>query len=217
MASEPDHGSRQASQDLRPVVTNLNGDTAWLVSFPLPAAERTESGKSYYHIVVEPWLSEHIVLFTALLGSITLPEPPAVKDAAAVDAIVRDIEQAADSPAHADASVDVIVVTTWLLDHMHRDSLTGFAPSIPVLASPEAAKSISGWKHFECRIRPPLPGWLSVFRVNAHDVVYAFVFVGCHGDDGNEQHDALLYLPTDTRRTCRLWTGSSRRPGGHAC
>ncbi len=39
---------------LRPILTSLNGDNAWLISLPRPAVERQASAKAYYHVVSDP-------------------------------------------------------------------------------------------------------------------------------------------------------------------
>ncbi|KAI0592777.1 hypothetical protein F4775DRAFT_597884 [Biscogniauxia sp. FL1348] len=193
---------------LRPIITDLNNDSSWLISIPRPAAERTETGRTYYHIVLDPWLAN----------------PAAFLDGAAVDGLVRSIEEAAGSAAHADASVDALCVSFLGPDHMHHATLKTFAASIPVFAAPGPARVIPYWGHFE-RVIPmaafqkpawraahpgaPLPRWLSMLHINAAMVCYGVGIVWSHGDgdEDDEVHEALLYYPhgSDVDNDPALW------------
>lgn len=51
----------------RPLLTVLNGDNSWLMSFPRPPSERTPQDKTFYHIVLDPWLTGDIVIGAAWL------------------------------------------------------------------------------------------------------------------------------------------------------
>ncbi|KAI1506651.1 hypothetical protein F5X99DRAFT_404012 [Biscogniauxia marginata] len=212
MASEsssepPQTHTRGESDSLRPLITDLNGDTSWLISFPRPTAERIATGKTYYHVVLDPWLTERSAhIFSPWIGQYTRPEPAAFTDGAAVDGLVRQIEEAAGSTAHADAGVDALCVCSAATDHMNRGTLTTFAPSIPVFTTPAPARMIPGWGHFE-RVIPmdkfqgptwqsahpgePLPSWLSMLRVNTFILCLGIGFVWSHDD----VHEALLYFP----------------------
>ncbi|RYP70114.1 hypothetical protein DL769_005091 [Monosporascus sp. CRB-8-3] len=194
---------------LRPVMTSINGDNSWLVSFPRPAAERVSAGRSYYHVVLEPWLVEpgDTVFVAPWFFHIHRNCVAAATDGASVDALVREIEQAAGSTGHAAAGVDAILVCYAAPDHMDRQTLLTFAPSVPVFAVPEAAKTISGWGHFDRAVDiatfdgtswrsshpgAPLPGWLSVMSLKTHWLCFGFALVWSHDDEKNE---AILSFP----------------------
>ncbi|KAI1636211.1 hypothetical protein F4809DRAFT_404976 [Biscogniauxia mediterranea] len=200
-------GIDKEADGLRPIVTDLNNDSSWLISIPRPATERTETGRTYYHIVLDPWLASVPGYFlTSWIGWFNRREPAAFLDGAAVDGLVREIEEAASSAAHADASVDALCVSFLAPDHMHYDTLKTFAPSIPVFAAPGPARVIPYWGHFE-RVVPmaafqkpawqsahpgaPLPGWLTMLYINAAMTCYGVGIVWSHDD----VHEALLYYP----------------------
>src|SRR3569833_2700653 len=78
---------------LRPIATSLNGDTAWLLSFPQPAAERAASGRLYFHIVVDPWLKGYVLEGSRYILRIELNYTQAFTTPAAIDAYAAEIEE----------------------------------------------------------------------------------------------------------------------------
>ncbi|KAF3762648.1 hypothetical protein M406DRAFT_294404 [Cryphonectria parasitica EP155] len=212
---------------LRPVLTSLNGDQSWLLSFPLPSTpgEPAQLGKKYYHIVMDPWLKGTIsVLSTWFLG-LELLNTAAATDGAGVDDIAREIEDAAANTNAANIPRDTVVVDAIFihfhyLDHMHQASLVTFDPDIPVLTTPEAAATMRSWDHFKNittmhdfdpaseqegwqSLHPggALPQWLSVFRLKGHAVLnFATGIVWSHdSDDGHRQHELVLNSPHGIR------------------
>ncbi|KAG6356365.1 hypothetical protein INS49_015753 [Diaporthe citri] len=156
-------GSHQ-EQPPRPILTSLNGDGSWLMSFPLPPAElRQENGvgrKRFYHVVVDPWLRGPATMVSPWLVFIERTEPAAVSDGAGVEAVVHEIEELAaaargevfdaDSDAQSQPPlVDAIFIKLHLLDHLHQPTLETFDKRIPVFATAQAAPTIHGWGHFD--------------------------------------------------------------------
>lgn len=149
----------QIEWPLRPVLTSLNGDTSWLFSFPRPKADI--GAKFFYHVVFEPWLTGSATQVNSWIMQVSLPELPKVPDAAAVDRIVRDIEDAAAAVAKThgvkktrqiDADlpiVDAILLLCHYYDHSHEPSLRGFDKRIPVVATPWAKARVASWQHFD--------------------------------------------------------------------
>ncbi|KAH8891526.1 hypothetical protein GQ53DRAFT_746595 [Thozetella sp. PMI_491] len=172
-----------ADAKLRPVLTFINGDVSWLVSFPRPAAEQSERGKVYYHAVIDPWFGKPAVSGSSYLLVMNLGRDPGFSSRAALDAAIVEIEAAAGNtlaPTDAAPAVDVILVNGIQTDHCHKPSLVEFAAATPVFATGMAAKSIASWRHFStvAELSPcdpsktswkdahpgaPLPAWLTVF------------------------------------------------------
>lgn len=151
-------------EPLRPILTNLNGDGSWLMSFPLPDAGTQRgngpAGKRFYHVAVDPWLKGPATMFSPWLVYIERTEPAAVPDGAGVDAAARKIEELAAAAASSGAGtsdpgrhpapmVDAIFITLHLLDHLHRPTLETFDGRVPVFATAQAAATIRGWGHFD--------------------------------------------------------------------
>lgn len=207
---------------LRPILTSLNGDQSWLLSFPLPtdSGDRENPGKQYFHIVTDPWLQGSTALLSTWILGIERLTTSAATDGAAVEEIVREIECAAAGKTGQDISadsstVDAIFIHFHYLDHMHKPSLVTFDAEIPVFATPEAAGTIRGWKHFktvtETRDLDPqskdgwqslhpggsLPEWLSVFRLNGHaELNFATAIVWSYDDANNQRrHELVLNSP----------------------
>ncbi|KAH9896151.1 hypothetical protein F4778DRAFT_745307 [Xylariomycetidae sp. FL2044] len=206
---------------MRPILTLLNGDNSWLMSFPFPAAERAKTGKAYYHVVSDPWLEGPAVTLHSWFAWIALRTAPAIGNAAAVEALVKEIEDAAAaagvleqrhrSQGHAGSPVDAIFVSIKITDHMHEPTLRTFNPTIPVFASPDSAPTINSWKHFDTVVvqqdmKPGsglwqdlhpgtlLPTWLTVFRLEGHFALnFASAIVWTDGSTG--KHEAILSSP----------------------
>ncbi|KAK7740904.1 hypothetical protein SLS53_004967 [Cytospora paraplurivora] len=207
--------SKTDGQARRPILTSLNGDGSWLISFPLPSPSPR---KSYYHIATEAWLNGPATQGTSWFICIDLTEPPAAKNGADIDAIIREIEGAAGSGGDtvgqettADEEgpwLDAIFVGFHYLDHMHQPTLLTLDKSIPLFATREAAGTVRSWGHFETVITThdfqgseeesgkdwrdyhpgsPLPPWLSVFRLSGNaELIFATVIVWSHD---SQEHD----------------------------
>lgn len=152
-----------ADKQPRPVLTSLNGDNSWLMSFPRPETERAAAGKVFYHVVFEPWLKGPTSILSSWFISISLSSSPGIPDAEAVKGVVREIEDAAaiHLPQSGDASakapkeesdsggIDAILLGFHFADHIHEATLRTFSKDIPVIATPEAANTVRPWGHFE--------------------------------------------------------------------
>jgi len=105
---------------LRPVMTSLNGDNSWLLSFPRPEEERPSSSKLYYHIVFEPWLTGPANIGSSWLIHITTSETAAAQTVEAIDMLIDEVEGAGlralgldcRLPSREDASSKVDAVST---------------------------------------------------------------------------------------------------------
>lgn len=208
---------------LRPIFTSLNGDTSWLMSFPRPVAERKSSGKAYFHIVTDPWLSGGTFAIHPWMMSIDATIPAAVQSGDAVELLVREIEEAAaaagivrsSKPAQDDnLGVDAIFISIYLPDHLHEPTLRSFDKRTPVVTSLETAKIINQWGYFNSvtttgdldpaaaqdwpSLHPggPLPSWLTAFRLNGHhEYNFAFMIVWTSSGGDAPSHEVVMYSP----------------------
>lgn len=209
---------------LRPVLTLLNGDQSWLLSFPRPPTSEEDS-KKYFHVVTDPWLHGNLFVLSPWFLGIDSTIPAAAADGAAIEAIIREIEEAATANAsdkhplpEPHSTVDAIFVHHDLLDHCHPPSLLTFPASVPVFAVPSADSQIRKLGHFDTVVAThdfdpaaaasseagwqvfhpgaPLPPWLSVFRLRGHaGLNFATAVVWSH--DG--EHELLLNSPHGIR------------------
>lgn len=218
--SVQDHLSKCGSK-LRPILTNLNGDNSWLLSFPIPEKERQPNGKVYFHIVSDPWLTGPAITVGYYLINISLPHSPAYKSGSEVEAIAYEIEQLARDaghtstvPASRDSVIDLISIAQIGDDHKHEDTLRTFRRNIPVVSAPPAAKAIRAMSHFETVVDTAdlvvdtpsfqslhlgssvLPAWLNVFRLTGASFVnFATAFVWSHPEDGATRHEIIINAP----------------------
>ncbi|KUJ18840.1 uncharacterized protein LY89DRAFT_506051 [Mollisia scopiformis] len=176
-------GSFETPQALsRPIITYVNGDVSWLVSFPRPASAKSTNGKIYYHVVVDPWFGLPSVFMNPLVLEMRLGRDPALSSRAELDAAIVEIELAAGNslvPTDSDPAVDAIFIM-GLAEHCHKESLLQFSISTPVFAVPGSASNITSWSHFDTVVTlapcdpsktpweeghpgSPLPAWLTIF------------------------------------------------------
>ncbi|KIX94304.1 uncharacterized protein Z520_10014 [Fonsecaea multimorphosa CBS 102226] len=152
----------------RPIMTSLNGDNSWLLSFPRPEPERASTGKCYYHILFEPWLNGPTSLFSSWFIHLAHPQSPAFAGPETVNAWVRQIETEAAAVAGLSKQagsknggekerpeVDAILLGFHYLDHLHQPTLLQFDPRIPVIATPEARAVLEPWDHFKTVLTIP--------------------------------------------------------------
>ncbi|KAK3358142.1 hypothetical protein B0T25DRAFT_177124 [Lasiosphaeria hispida] len=211
----------------RPLLTSLNGDNSWLMSFPRPAAERARSsGKAYFHIVSDPWLTGSANAGADWIVSIRTPAPAAIPSGAAVEAVIGEIEDAAASAGLISApptttgpsAIDAIFLNFHYSDHLDEATLRTFHPEVPVFATADSAAIIRRWGYFshvaETRDLEPgtkwsslhpgaaLPEWLTVFRLRGHhelNFATAIIYSSVPSEGGEEKHEALLYSPHGIR------------------
>lgn len=166
----------------RPIITYINGDVSWLVSFPRPATEQATARKAFYHVVIDPWFGQPSVVVTPMVLEMRLGREPGLPNRAAIDTAIAEIEQAVGKAlvaTDADPAVDAIFVM-GRAEHFHRESLLQFAASTPLFAVAAVAGTAASWAHFDTVVtmsswapteKPwkdghpgaPLPAWLTVF------------------------------------------------------
>ncbi|CAI6337942.1 unnamed protein product [Periconia digitata] len=205
----------KATGNLDPILTSLNGDNSWMISFPIPQGQR--STKAYYHIVSDTWLQGVAVTVSSWLVHIGLGSPAAITTGGEVDALVQEIEDAAKEAGFVKGdgepsakTLDAIFANFHYPDHLSEPTLRTFSPDIPVIASKESEPIIRAWGYFNNIVTQkdldaadgnwhtlhpgsPLPNWLSVFRlVGHHELNFATAMVWSSNAD---THEALLYSP----------------------
>ncbi|KAF2441788.1 hypothetical protein P171DRAFT_475226 [Karstenula rhodostoma CBS 690.94] len=170
-------------RDLRPILTSLNGDNSWLLSFPRPEPERKTSGKAYFHIVHDPWLNGPEVQISSWLHE----------------------GETGHSP------IDAIHLSFHYGDHLHVPTLLTFDPSIPVFTTTDGAPIIRKSNHFTSitayadldptftgdwsaiRRAPGLPSYITVFRIKGHHELN--FFTALLWSPAPDTHEAVLYSP----------------------
>ncbi|QPC76867.1 hypothetical protein HYE68_007619 [Fusarium pseudograminearum] len=216
---------KSREKSLRPILTLLNGDASWLMSFPRPKAEQASTGKAYFHVVYEPWLQGDTSLFYSWFFNIALSDKAAVTDVQGIEDIIAEIEQAASCHLPTDhaqtttkddgyqGNIDVIILAFHYLDHVHEPTLRTFDPNIPVVATPEAAAVIRPWNHFKTislshdldssaktwrspELHPDyLPDWLTIIRLPGHTILNFCTALVWTHED---VHETILLSPHGT-------------------
>ncbi|EWG49316.1 hypothetical protein FVEG_08882 [Fusarium verticillioides 7600] len=93
------------SKPLRPILTSLNGDNSWLMSFPRPEAERAATGRVFYHLAFEPWLNGAAHVGHPWFVHLARVEKEGISTFEDLENLIREIEEAASAhlPANAQA------------------------------------------------------------------------------------------------------------------
>ncbi|KAK2593360.1 hypothetical protein QQS21_008935 [Conoideocrella luteorostrata] len=142
-------------------MVSLNGHNSWLLSFPRPWADQRQTGRAYFHIVLEPWLVGPTDLVGSWFIHIDLPSTPAMPTADAVETTARQIEdlaseyvlnrrmsQGSNEVFNPAGHIDAIILGFHYYDHVHEATLRRMSANVPVIATPQAANIIKPWKHF---------------------------------------------------------------------
>ncbi|KAG0651490.1 hypothetical protein D0Z07_1976 [Hyphodiscus hymeniophilus] len=182
--SDDDEPSKQLQSNLRdsisralstrrPLLTHLNADTTWLLSIPNPPSSPSANGRTYWHILVDPWLRGGQSDVAPFFSQQWHKEPSAVQTIEEVEDVIRGIEEAARVDENDEAQetiigvdcrsddvdveqiregeswIDAVVICHEFTDHMHKETLLEVRKSVPVFAAPTAASRIRAWKQFE--------------------------------------------------------------------
>ncbi|CZT13240.1 uncharacterized protein RAG0_16789 [Rhynchosporium agropyri] len=79
----------------RPLLTHLNADTTWLLFLPYPQSAPGNNEKTYYHILIDPWLCGGQSDIAKFFSQQWHVEDSAVQSIAELEEAIRGIEDAA--------------------------------------------------------------------------------------------------------------------------
>lgn len=207
--------SSQRAFPARPILTHLNTDTTWLISLPYPSP--SENGKSYYHILLDPWLSGPQSDVAAFFSRQWHVELPSVQNQQDLEDTIWRIENKEKNKERTVIGIDIIAISHEFTDHMHQATLLDLPKSVPVIASTKAALIIRSWKHFTQVIDLPifngnwqkstvdlLPRWLGLSRIQegggkAYGGLelhyHSGILVVFSGTGNAAETEAVLYTP----------------------
>lgn len=95
----------------RPLLTHLNADTTWLLSIPYPLSSPSARNRTFYHILIDPWLKGGQSDVAAFFSQQWHATPSSVQTTAEVEDVIRRIEDAAQGGETANgdaANMDVV-------------------------------------------------------------------------------------------------------------
>tara|TARA_R110002003_G_scaffold228_15_gene16700 strand:+ start:444 stop:1250 length:807 start_codon:yes stop_codon:yes gene_type:complete len=179
----------------RPILHHLNADTSWLLQIPRPANAIKHGSGIYYNVLIDPWFTGGQSDVAKWFSQQWHATESAVQSVAEVDELARQIEILAGgirrsrgrksntSPLEEpETFVDAVAISHEFTDHCHKDTLLEVHRDVPVFATEQAAKLVSGWNHFRTVVTTPtfkddadwhdysllpLPSWLSISRLTA--------------------------------------------------
>ena len=181
---------QRALSSKRPILTHLNADSTWLIQLPRPEASNSKRRRSYFNILIDPWLSGPQSDVASWFSTQYHAIAPSVSTIAELEDLLFDLEILAEPPSprrrngfQRDSSsfIDVVAISHEFTDHCHQATLTEINPSVPVIASEKAAGLIRSWEHFDhVSTTPmflagmadwrktsitPLPAWVGISRI----------------------------------------------------
>ncbi|KAF8850361.1 hypothetical protein BDZ45DRAFT_602956 [Acephala macrosclerotiorum] len=196
----------------RPLLTHLNADTTWLLSIPYPLSSPSARNRTFYHILIDPWLKGGQSDVAAFFSQQWHATPSSVQTTAEVEDVIRRIEDAAQAEKEIEEgnTIDAVVVSHEFTDHMHKETLLEIPQTVPVFATVKAAGIIRSWKHFDFVADIPrfngdwrmssnemLPDWLGISRVAkpGMDLLYyhSAIMIAFPRDEG--EGEVVIYTP----------------------
>ena len=115
----------------RPLLTHLNADTTWLLSVPYPINSTNPKKRTYFHILIDPWLRGGQSDVARFFSQQWHKQPSAVQTIAEVEDVIRGVEDVASGTGSEDRQrdktedswIDVVAVSHEFTDHMHKETL----------------------------------------------------------------------------------------------
>jgi len=157
--------AQAASSTRRPILHHLNADTTWFLQLPRPDSDLQKGSRSYYNLLIDPWLSGSQSDVANWFSRQFHADPSAVPSIAALEQLAWESEKSAAGPpsdsregdadsndvhkSELESAIDAVVISHEFSDHCHKETLLEVHPSVPVFAIREAAKLIRKWKHFQ--------------------------------------------------------------------
>ncbi|QSZ37619.1 hypothetical protein DSL72_008718 [Monilinia vaccinii-corymbosi] len=235
-----DDSIREALTARRPLLTHLNADTTWLLSLPYPPEASNALNRSYYHILIDPWLRGGQSDVAAFFSQQWHADPSAVQSITEVEEAIHGIEQLTheNGVVRGRSWIDAVVVSHEFTDHMHKETLVEIPHTVPVLATSKAAAAIASWAHFD-HVREisrfggdwreasagGLPDWVGISRVAkvGVDLLYYHSAVMItfsasvekdveNGGAGEEISEAVIYTPHGIDPGDLTMVGSAQPP-----
>lgn len=167
----------------RPLLTHINADASWLLSFPIPASDARRQSKSHFHILIDAWLTPSNSPLRIFLEQYHVEPYLSVSE---VLDHVSDIEASSADSSTSPGQIDAILINSEGDDHANRETFQQIDASVPVFCPHYIIPKIKSWNHFDTIIPVPhfgengqydwrvrddtlesrfLPKWLGLWRL----------------------------------------------------
>ncbi|KAF8607433.1 hypothetical protein BDV93DRAFT_604016 [Ceratobasidium sp. AG-I] len=115
-------------QSAVPSIKHVNGDTSWLISFPVSLEDREDE---LFNVIVDPWLTGPQTDYYSWFSSQS-----------------HIIKACVDHISELNTRIDAVVLSHEWTDHTHRATLLEINSDTPVYATIKAAEIVRSWGHF---------------------------------------------------------------------
>ncbi|USW53767.1 Putative ribonuclease Z/Hydroxyacylglutathione hydrolase [Septoria linicola] len=157
------HAVRDALRTRRPLLHHLNDDSSWLIQIPRPENAVKRGFRSYFNILVDPWLKGGQSDVASWFSKQFHASASAVQSIAELEDLITELELLAytsvagrkcdlnieEELGREESLIDAIAISHEFTDHCHEATLLECSTRIPVFAAQEAAKLVRSWKHFQ--------------------------------------------------------------------
>lgn len=179
----------------RPLLHHLNADTSWLLQLPRPISATKHSGRQYYNVLIDPWLTGGQSDVASWFSHQWHAEPSVAQSVVQIEELARELDILAGelrlgqgrtpnrlgNAGDTTSFIDLVAISHEFTDHCHKETMLDIHRDVPVIATEKAAALIRSWSHFRTVLTtpvfdressdwrilsmPPLPAWLSISRV----------------------------------------------------
>lgn len=133
----------------RPILTHLNADTTWLLQLPYPRHALPASGRTFFNILIDPWLQGPQSDVASWFSKQWHVVEPSVKTIAELEDSLREIHEITQCLGVSQKTsrkrwshgllersyIDLLVISHEFTDHCHRQTLQEVSKDVPVHAT----------------------------------------------------------------------------------
>ncbi len=149
----------------RPILSHINADTTWLLSFPYPGDVICPPRRCRFNILLDPWLagpqSDIAGWFSTQWHKIqssvqtieelndVLREREELELHGLEESTSENSEDSHTTGTYINNYIDAVICSHEFTDHCHQKTLEEIDPSVPCIATTKAAELIRSWGHFK--------------------------------------------------------------------
>lgn len=171
LQAELENSVKDALRSRRPILSHINADTTWLLSFAYPEDAICPPGRCRYNVLIDPWLKDAQSDVASWFSKQWHKIPSSVQTIQQLNKVIGAREELEfrskndssrtsleDSDTRNSPSsnyIDAFVCSHEFTDHCHQPTLQEIDPSVPCIATSKAAELIRSWNHFSHVLEVP--------------------------------------------------------------
>lgn len=165
LLAELERSVEDALRSRRPILSHINADTTWLLSFAYPEDAICPSGRCRFNVLIDPWLKDVQCDVASWFSKQWHKIPSSVQTIQELNEVIgareelefrskddssrMSSEDIGTSNSPSGNYLDAVVCSHEFTDHCHRPTLEEIDPTVPCIATSKAAELIRSWNHFD--------------------------------------------------------------------